>query len=188
MYAQDDLLRKIREFKRHDAKAMEEVIDRFTPLIQSCSRFHGYEDADARQDMTVALIEILLDLPAWMVIDDDEISRRDVLSYIKASMKNQYVKLSRKHDTRKNREDEYDDEYDYGGQADSVFESVLLDILRSEVSKLAPLQREAIRLKYYQGYSDIEIGKFLGITRQATNQRLNNAYKILKDWLGDRPL
>lgn len=31
-------------------------------------------------------------------------------------------------------------------------------------------QKSVLVLKYYYGYSDVEIGKFLGITRQAVNK------------------
>lgn len=42
-------------------------------------------------------------------------------------------------------------------------------------------QRKVFILKFYYGYSDIEIGSMLGISRQAVNRMLNRVLKIFKE-------
>jgi len=175
---------KIRDFKNKDAKAMEDVIDIFSPLVKACSRTcvkasgFALDFDDAKQDMIVALIETIFDIPLNMVANDDEISRRNILAYIKKSLYRQCMKPAVEMNRRTAHETEYTDEMEYIAQEDTVEDLLISNSIRAKISNLPKRQQEVITLKL-QGYNGSEISALLGVTPSAVSQILKNAHGLL---------
>ena len=55
--------------------------------------------------------------------------------------------------------------------------------LKDGMKLLNERQKEAVILKYIYGYSDVEIGEKLGITRQAVNRLEKRGLSILREYL-----
>lgn len=125
MYAQDEFIRNIQGFKRRDAKAMEDIIDSFTPLIKKYSYWLDYDDAE--QDLIVAFIEIIFAMPLRIISSDVRLSYARILSYIKKSMYRRYILLSVQKERKQNSETEYVDELEYDVPEDSAYNALLRD-------------------------------------------------------------
>lgn len=61
---------------------------------------------------------------------------------------------------------------------DSIFKMEISHTLKIHCSDK---QIRVFTLKFYYGYSDVEIGNMLGISRQAVNRMLNRVLKIFKE-------
>ena len=171
-----------RLFKFHDARATEEIVESFTPLIKKYA--FCLNNDDAKQELTLFLIETIQALPGRMLSAPAQSAYANILSYIKKSMRHEYILLSKRDVRRQDHETEYDDEFEYEDQRDTPDQVLSYDSLREEVSKLTEQQQKVIWFKY-QGYSDVEIGEKLGITRQAVNRLRNRAADIITERLAD---
>ena len=183
MYAQDEFIRKVHDAKFHDAKAMEEIIDSFALMVKKYS--YWLNDEDGRQEFILTLIEVVQTIPLRMFSGYDRITYSNILAYIEQSMKNKLSALRKRQSRRQAHEtDEYDDEFDYGLHGDFSSSLILRDRLRTAMNKLTRQQQEVVWLRFL-GYNDVEIGKRLGISRQAVNRVKNRAADTIRARLPD---
>lgn len=69
---------------------------------------------------------------------------------------------------------------------ESNFDNTINQLLITELLNcLTKKQQFIIVQKYFKFHSDIEIGQFLHISRQAVNKSKNEALKVLKAYLND---
>lgn len=57
-----------------------------------------------------------------------------------------------------------------------------IEQLKQALPNLSPSQKELIYLKFHKNYSDTEIAKVLGVTRQAVQNRLKKIFEKLKKY------
>lgn len=150
-------------------KIMYDTIIQFSPLIKRYSTLLFMEKADAIAELTTEFIRIIKGFPT-----ENNIQDKYVLSYIKKSIRNSYIAISKKQTkfTIVYFDDIENFEPGYFSESSIWFTDLL--------SSLTPLQKDVIILKYIYGYSDVEIATRKKITRQAVNQIKNRGLKKLK--------
>ena len=165
--------------KQKDKAALEELINHFTPLIRRFAWLLQYEDAG--QDMILAFIEIVQSLPLSLLCSQSQDIY--ILSYIKKSMQNRYIFLSRQQrrfqmiftaeeSVLENIPDERD--------ADGMDE---MQTLQTELDKLTPLQKKVLLYRFCYGFSDSELSGVLHVSRQAVCQAKVRGLRTLREKL-----
>lgn len=166
------LLDKIIKAQENHNKDLENIIEDFTPLIRKFASKLYYEDAFA--DLRLEFIEIILGINIDLFRNYEE---GQILSYIKISMKNAYIKLSRKacidemnvfyvEDVRDELEKSHYDNYE--------------NVFFEDVKKyLTPNEFDVIYKHFLCGLTISNIASAKGISRQAVNQLKSWAIKKL---------
>lgn len=156
-------------FRQGDMTAFGAIYERFKNLILYYSSKIG--DEDALQELNIFLIELLYDIDISLF---DDIASNDIQRYIAVSIKNQYLKISRKRS-------------DYAKLYCELYENELRCALSEEnlfieeiLKNLSDKQRLIILYKYVYNYTDAEIAIMLKISRQAVNRLKNRALSVLK--------
>lgn len=151
--------------KQGNHESMLDLIERFKPLILKYSRKYQ------TQDMENILVEHLLRTALNMPI----LSEGRAINYISASIKNKYIDTIKK-------DSKYRYEFSLENSKDIESKCINDDlvIFRDMLSVLDKRKHSIVMLKFQYGYSDIEIGNMLSITRQAVNKHLRQAYEIIR--------
>ena len=151
----------------HNENAVIEIIKRFTPLIKKEARRLDYEGAES--DLTIHLIEVLYSLNSEKI---DRFFEGQAVNYISMSLKNKSIDIVRKKNKSILEVELFESIY--------VNEEYKQHEIKELLDELSERQRNVIVLKYYYGYSDIEISKCLGISRQAINKIHRVSVKKMK--------
>ncbi len=153
------LISLINSFRKGDINAFSVIYEEFRGLI----RFYGRRASgeDSSQELTVFLIELLYAIPLKSFPDDgsDGLKR-----YIAVSLRNKYIALSA--------EEQHSNQLWTSLYDTDAFSCDCPDIqleLQEALFALPRKQRLIIVYRYVYGYSIWEIGKMLGISRQAVN-------------------
>lgn len=161
--------------KLHDEKSYLKLIEKFQPLLKKYAYLLNYEDA--YNDMQLALLELTQIIPIQNFKNND--NDAFLISYISKSMKNKYIALSSKNQKTQSHMllslDEMIDCTDENNK-DIKFNIVI----ELNLDSLTELQKKVIICRYYYGYSDVEIAKILGISRQAVNKLRNRGIEKLR--------
>lgn len=142
----------------HDKDAMQELIERFMPSIKKNARILGYDDAEG--DLVLHLIEVVYALKNEKI---EALSEGQAVNYVVSVIKNRSIDLGRK-------KCKCLDEVELFETVDKADDYIYNFEINELMAVLTVRQKSVLVLKYYYGYSDVEIGKFLGITRQAVNK------------------
>ncbi|MCI9303926.1 sigma factor-like helix-turn-helix DNA-binding protein [Clostridium sp.] len=103
---------------------------------------------------------------------------KQLLSYLSKSLKNEYIRLSKKNDKQKNNEYYNCEDKELGfNLIESNIET--LDI----IDTLNDYEKNIIKLIIINGYSPAEIAKKMGKSRQAINQAKIRALNKLKNFI-----
>lgn len=145
-------------------------IKKFEPIIKKYSRKLNYDGAET--DLIITLMKILNKLP-------NNKNEKIITSYIAKSIKNEYIKLSKKNQLITQNEIFF--EIEPVGDSNLDMETII-DI-KNALKILTTNQRRVIKLKMYYGYSDAEIAAKLNITRQAVNKTKKAALKKIRAYL-----
>ena len=168
----DGLYDKIKRAQTNSFDLLD-IIKQFKPLILKYSRLLDMEFEDAVSELTAEFIRVVLKFPANKKYSID----RFILSYLKKSMHNSYIHLSKKESVLK-MEYTYDSDHYEPGYVPECYGE-----LNDLISCLSTSQKAIILLKFFYGYSDIEIAGLLHISRQAVNQSKNRALSKLQETL-----
>lgn len=162
----------ITELLKHcneDSTMMEELIERFKPLITSYAKRCGWkiETEDFQSILTIKLIE----LAKSMNVYENEAQN---VKFIANSLRNHFLDVVRKI----NRLDRIE-----LVTLDSIQESGALDkedvTFYDMIKGLDTRKQEIICLKFRDMLTDKEIADKLGVSRQAINKQLRIIYKLL---------
>lgn len=144
-----------------------ELIENFRPLIRKYSRHNYIEDLEA------ILVEHLIRVVLYMPIRKEGQN----INYITTSLKNKFLNEIKKNYKLRDKEISLDDilinNFSISTDTNNIFFSDIISVLDSK-------KRDIILLRYWYGYSDIEISNKLNISRQTINKILRQAYKIIK--------
>lgn len=163
--------------QHHDEHAILDFLSKFESLLKKYSSKLFYEDA--YYDLQLALLEILASIPIGGFSEYHEDEPR-IISYLCKAVYTRYIKLSIQNQ-----------------QLDKVYlsdDQELLDFLcgsycedlditiavRNSLECLSPIQRKVIQGCYVLGYNDAEIGRQIGISRQAVGKTKRRAIEILR--------
>ena len=100
---------------------------------------------------------------------------KQVLSYFSKSLKNEYIRLSKKNDRRKNNEDYNCEDRVWGYN----FIESNIEVVDS-IKNLNNYEKKIIKMVVLNGYSVSEVAKKTGKSRQAISQVKNRAISKLK--------
>lgn len=139
-------------------------------MINFYSKKIGTEDA--RQELIMFLLETFynVDLERFKDDEGDNLNR-----YIAVALRNKYIALSKEYvKDLTNLLNLYERDATYSYSDDEIF-------LRDMLKVLSEKQRRIIVYKYLYGYSDLEIAKILGISRQAVNRLKNRGFELIRE-------
>ncbi len=150
--------------------SLERLILCFKPQIDKYSRLLKGEDT--RQELIIYLIKVIDTIPVNKNIIWHD---KSILSYISKSIKNEYIKISKRENSINRNKVELDlcneleSEY---FEEDFSFIELFKELTEKEIY--------IIKLIYIYGFSVTEIAQTMEITRQAVNKSKNRALKKLK--------
>lgn len=175
----NDLYKLIYESQKRDEKSLEILCQKFDPLIKKYSYYLNYEDS--YDDLLEVFILIIKKIP---IQQDNFKNNKYILSYIMTSIKNAYIFFSKEKQKYLNhffltKDNSVFEEYSYLTNSISEEKSNIFMIDMKKI--LSKKEYNLLTLKFIKGYSDEEIGKILGITRQAINKQLNRLKRRIKE-------
>ncbi len=169
---QNSLLNKIIEAQNDHEEKLGILIEDFTPLIKKYSFRMNYEDAFA--DLRLEFIEIIFGIDAKKFANYEE---PQILSYIKISVRNAYIKLSKKKCEYENSTffvEDVRDEIEKSHYDD--YENVFLEDIKKY---LTANEFDVIYKHFFCGLTINNIALLKGVSRQAVNQVKARAVKKL---------
>lgn len=166
-----ELIFKIIDVKKYNKdEGILDILAIFDNIINKYSRKLNGEDT--KQDLYVFLIKLIKNIDELSIVNYED---KQVLSYFSKALKNEYIRLSKKNDRRKNNEDyNYEEivwKYDF---IESNIE--VLDF----INNLNNYEKNIIKMVVLNGYSVSEVAKKTGKSRQAISQVKNRAISKLK--------
>lgn len=173
----------VERLKRGDREALGELYDRYAAVaLRTAVRIVG-DEAVAEDMVHDAFVGV------WRRIDSFDAERGAVRGWLLTIVRNRCLDR-----LRAQRPDMDLDEADAQAlirtgadpTAAEAFEHVANEELRSAVAELAPEQRQAIELAYFNGYTYREIAALTGVARGTANGRLRLALAKLRRAL-ERP-
>lgn len=178
MGADAKIFQLVKRCQENDGDAFSDIITMFQPLIKKYAFL--LDNADAYTDMYDSFIDCIYKIP----IQGLRSSAGDaaVLSYIKTTMKNSYIALSKRNGVRKSQIplDDLDTENEKIGAESIDFDG---GVLREDLLQFLSAEEELLlEAKIFYGYSDAEIANQLGISRQAVNKRYRKIIEKVKEY------
>ena len=167
-----ELIFKIIDVKKNNNnEGILDILAIFENIINKYSRKLNGEDT--KQDLYVFLIKLIKNIDELSIVNYED---KQVLFYFSKALKNEYIRLSKKNDRRKNNED-YNCEEIVGSY--NFIESNI-EVLDS-IKNLNTYEKNIIKMVVLNGYSVSEVAKKTGKSRQAISQVKNRAISKLKN-------
>jgi len=142
----------------HDDESTLEIIERFMPIIEKNARILRYDGAES--DLIIHLIEVIFSMKPEKI---DKLLEGQAVNYIVKTIKNKRIDIARK-------KIKACDEIHLFESGDYLIEHIDKQEVDGLLEVLSERQKNVIVLKYFYGYSDVEIAKHFGISRQAVNK------------------
>lgn len=152
---------------KYDSNYMMQVLEKMTPLVKSyAKKIFFIERSDAEQELYLAIIESIKMMPKCE-------TDGQCLTYINNAVKFKFAALCKKNIKREQVEDLYKKDLDEEAYFDKYEEVEILCDLQRKANFMGKKEQEI--LKYLiEGYSDSEIGKKMGMSRQYINRIKKN--------------
>lgn len=159
-----------------DKEALQNLVERFQPLIKKYKRKLNYDGADT--DLIICFIETIHKIPIYR--DNHIINEECIVGYINKSIKNKYIYFSKKYSKVYRVEVELNLDIAGDDANSKVEDNVSIEEL---LDKLSERQRRVIEGIFFKNTTEVEISRQLNISRQAVNRTKNRALKCLKEYL-----
>lgn len=156
--------------KNNKDESMLDILAIFDNIINKYSRKLNGEDT--KQYLYVFLIKLINNIDELSIVNYED---KQVLSYFSKSLKNEYIRLSKKNDRRKNNEDYNCEDRVWGYN----FIESNIEVVDS-IKNLNNYEKKIIKMVVLNGYSVSEVAKKTGKSRQAISQVKNRAISKLK--------
>lgn len=156
--------------KNNKDESMLDILAIFDNIINKYSRKLNGEDT--KQDLYVFLIKLINNIDELSIVNYED---KQVLSYFSKSLKNEYIRLSKKNDRRKNNEDYNCEDRVWGYN----FIESNIEVVDS-IKNLNNYEKKIIKMVVLNWYSVSEVAKKTGKSRQAISQVKNRAISKLK--------
>lgn len=156
--------------KNNKDESMLDILAIFDNIINKYSRKLNGEYT--KQDLYVFLIKLINNIDELSIVNYED---KQVLSYFSKSLKNEYIRLSKKNDRRKNNEDYNCEDRVWGYN----FIESNIEVVDS-IKNLNNYEKKIIKMVVLNGYSVSEVAKKTGKSRQAISQVKNRAISKLK--------
>lgn len=167
-----ELSRLIKEYRRGDMNSYLVIFNRFEPLLNKLQRKSINEDM--KSDLILFMFTLLNKIPL-----EKECLKEDkyIISYICKSLNHKYIYLNKK--IRKNNNEISLDKFDYMSEVDTM-NNIIFDNL---IDKLTDNEKYVMNRKYKFNYSDTEIAREKGVSRQAVHKIHKRAIDKLKSYI-----
>lgn len=176
-----ELYNLIENSQNKNLDSVEIICRRFAPLIKKYTHMLGYEDA--YNDLQLCLIECIYKMP--LCSGKFNLSDAYILSYIKKSVYFGYIALSKRY-KKYNYKNVLDENYVYRVDKASYEEDMCImedELYLTDIKNILNIgEYELLRIKFIEQYTDAEIAKIYGISRQAVNKRINKIKKKLWEY------
>ena len=156
--------------KNNKDESMLDILAIFDNIINKYSRKLNGEDT--KQDLYVFLIKLIKNIDELSIVNYED---KQVLFYFSKALKNEYIRLSKKNDRRKNNEDYNCEDRVWGYN----FIESNIEVVDS-IKNLNNYEKKIIKMVVLNGYSVSEVAKKTGKSRQAISQVKNRAISKLK--------
>ena len=157
-----------------DECALFDIIDMFSPKINKYVRIYG-DDEDLRSELTLHIIEIIRNLKLEkFLIKEHPIA----VSYFNKAIDRRVWKYAKQKGIARKEVTLYDNaDLDYlvgkDAEASSAFDDVLLDSLMRD--KLTEKEYRCLHLLLFDGLSQADIARLLGVSRQSVSETIIRA-------------
>lgn len=176
------LIEEITHFK---SRALEELYDRYSPLVYTLAKKIVPDEKDA-EGVVVDVFSIV-----WKKAGDIDFSQNCVYTWLITLTRNKAVDLLKRSRSPEATLDYYDNKYEetfilphISSQIDNYdIKHVQRNKTRIEnaLDKLSDAQKYVIHLAYYEGYNINEISDKLGIPKETVRTKIYTAFKMLND-------
>lgn len=163
----------ISKTKDGNEEATLEIIQRFTPLIKKYSKKLRYDGAET--DLLITLLESIKNLSKMSRLNEGII-----VNYIKRSIVNKYIFLSKRYVNLIYHEVELDTNIRLDSEEKDPCDDVCT---KHMLDKLTDMQRKILIELYIRQKTESELAAQLKVSKQAINKTKNRALKKLKQEL-----
>ncbi|TCO70417.1 RNA polymerase sigma factor (sigma-70 family) [Marinisporobacter balticus] len=167
-----ELYALIEAAQKENKESTANIFSHFHPTIKKLSKGLHYEEAET--DMIILFLELIKNINIENFYDADD---KQIASFIHKYLRNRSLDLFRKYELRHTPWIEMNYDILSDENTPDIESTVFISML---LNALIPLQRQVILRKFIYGFSDAEIAKQLGVSRQAINRIKNRALDNLK--------
>lgn len=173
-----ELFTLIKNRQMNDAKSVEELCEKFFPLIKKYARKLNYEDS--YNNLQLCFIECILKIP----LNSGKFILSDVyiLSYIKKAIYFGYIALSKRIENYSYKNILYES-YEFFIEKVSYKENLSFfedELFKTDIGKILNEKEFKICvLKFIERFTDAEIAEQYNVSRQAINKTINKIKKKL---------
>ncbi|MCT4660497.1 MAG: sigma-70 family RNA polymerase sigma factor [Tissierellales bacterium] len=169
-----NLYKSLKDAQAGNSDAVLAIVKKFELSVKKFARTLKYPEAET--DLMIEFLNLIQNLDLQRFNLDDE---GQLVMYIYNSLNHKKIDLYRKHIQNKQElvfvADVYpisDNNYSNSFESDIIFNDI--------ISSLKPIQKDIISMKYRYGYTDADISRKLGISRQAVYKSRNKALGVLR--------
>lgn len=180
-------LELMQEIAKFESRALEELYDRYSPLLYTIIKKISPDQATAEQ----ILIEVFVII--WRKINHFNFRSGSVYSWLVTLARNLAVDTLRRERASANTREIYDDAYEdyfilptFPEQMDSLDLKTALSLkpkIEKSLTKLTDTQKYVLHLAYYEGYTIDEIADKLNVPVETVRSKVMNALHSLRDFL-----
>ncbi len=161
----------VEEFKKGDKNKFLDILLKFDPLLNKLQRNSCYEDM--KNELTLFLFILLDKIPIELVNLKND---RYIISYIAKSIKYQYIHINKIHQNKNNNTLYLNEDVFNIGYTEDLSNIILNDIIKSLTIK----EQNVIKNIYLNNKSESEVGRKLGVSRQAIHKTHVRALNKIK--------
>jgi len=179
----EEIVSLVRRAQDNDQNAMEELLDRFRPLIRNCYWRIDTRIKDNLQDLRLKFIEVVkrgIDFSRMNVVNDAV-----MVSYLSKSLQHHIIKLSKTNKAIKKHEVFIEDVINLVDMADEKASDRINDIFVVDFLQ-SILKGSEFNYAYYKivlGYRSKEIAAAFGVSKQAVSQGIGRAMDKLRQFI-----
>lgn len=180
-------LELMREISRYESRALEELYDRYSPLLFTLIKKIAPNQTIA-EDILADVFVII-----WRKISKFDFNTGNVYTWLVTLARNKAIDFVRRERTAGQTVQLYDDEYEdyfiiptFDKSIDSLdfkTATALKPNIERALSKLTDTQKYVLHLAYYEGYTIDEIADKLNVPIETVRLKVMNALHSLRDYL-----
>lgn len=184
-YADLTDLQLIQKISRYDSRALEELYDRYSPLLYTVIKKIAPDDATADG----VLVEVFAII--WKKASEYDFTKTSIYTWIVTLARNRIIYELRRSRTMIKDTSSYTDEFEdffVIPQLDKKIDNLDLDTamnikpkMEEALAKLSDTQKYVIHLAYYEGFTLDDISEKLGIPVETVRGKVMAAMHTLKD-------
>ncbi|MHB9040798.1 MAG: RNA polymerase sigma factor [Melioribacteraceae bacterium] len=175
------------EIARFESRALEELYDRYSPLLYTIIKKISPDQVLAEQ----ILVEVFVII--WRKIQKFDFKTGNVFSWLITLARNKSVDTLRRERSANSTKQLYDDEYEdnyilptFVKEMDSLDFNTAFTIkpkIEKSLAKLTDTQKYVLHLAYYEGYTIDEIADKLNVPVETVRGKVMTALHSLRDYL-----